>query len=113
MNQQRKKNESVLNDLPGELYTIEPNNKIPNNCKYPLALIQAAQNQNQTNKGGLAKLPKLQIGAKVMLTVNIDIQDPLINGYTGIIRHIEFPQGSVCTVYVKFSDEQAGSKAMR
>ena len=48
-----------------------------------------------------------------MLTVNIDIQDPLINGYTGIIRHFEFSQGSVCTVYVKFSDEQVGPKAMR
>ena len=87
--------------------------QIPNNCNSKLALIQAAQNQNQTNTGGLAKLPKLQIGAKVMLTVNIDIQDPLINGYTGIIRHFEFSQGSVCTVYVKFSDEQVGPKAMR
>ena len=34
---------------------------------------QAAQNQNQTNTGGLAKLLKLKIGAKVMLIVNIDI----------------------------------------
>ena len=48
-----------------------------------------------------------------MLTVNIDIQDRLINGQTGIIRHIEFAQSSVRKVYVKFSDEQAGSKAMR
>ena len=37
-----KKNEAVLNELPGELYTIEANDKIPNNCKYPLTLIQAA-----------------------------------------------------------------------
>ena len=46
-----------------------------------------------------------------MLTVNIDIQDRLINGHTGIIRHIEFARNSVCNV--KFSDEQAGSKAVR
>ena len=105
--------EAVLNDLPGQLYTVEANDKIPDNCKYPLPLIQAAQNQKQTNTGGLAKLPKLKIGAKVMLTVNIDKQDRLINGQTGIIRHIEFAQGSVCKVYIKFSDEQAGSKAMR
>ena len=45
-----------------------------------------------------------------MLKVNIDIQDRLINGQTGIIRHIEFAQGSACKVYIKFSDEQAGSK---
>lgn len=38
-------------------------------------MIQAAQNQKQTNTGGLAKLLQLKIGAKGMLTVNIDIQD--------------------------------------
>ena len=39
-----KRTEAVLNELPGELYTIETNDKIPDNCKYPLVLIQAAQN---------------------------------------------------------------------
>ena len=59
-----KRNKAVLNELPGELYIIEVNDKIQDNCKYPLALIQAAQNQKQTNTGGLAKLLKLKIGAK-------------------------------------------------
>ena len=48
-----------------------------------------------------------------MLTVHIYIQDRLINGQTGIIRHIEFAEGSARKVYITFSDEQAGSKAMR
>ena len=48
-----------------------------------------------------------------MLTFNIDIQDRLINGQTGNISHIELAQGSACKIYVKFSDEQAGLKAMR
>ena len=100
-----KRNEAVLNELPGEIYTIEANDKIPYNYKYPLALIQAAQNQKQTNTGSLAKLLKLKIGPKLMLTVNIDIQDRLINGQTGIIRHIGFAQVSACKVYIKFSDE--------
>ena len=82
-------------------------------CKYLLANIQDAQNKKQTNAGGLAKLLKLKIGAKVMLTVNLDIQDRLINGRTENISHTEFPQGSVGKVYVKFSDKQAGLKAMR
>ena len=84
-----KRNKAILNDLPCQLYTTEANDGIPDNCKYPLALLQSAQNQKQTNAGGLAKLLKLKIGAKVMLAVNIDIQDRLINGQTGIIRHIE------------------------
>ena len=56
---------------------------------------------------------KLKIGAKVMLTVDIDIQGSLINCQTETIRHIEFAEGSVFKVFVKFSDEQVGSKAVR
>ena len=48
-----------------------------------------------------------------MLKVNIDIQDRLIYDQTGIIRHIEFADSSACKVYIKFSDEQAGSKEMK
>ena len=39
-----ERNEAILNDLPGELYAIEANQKIPDNCKYPLTKIQDAQN---------------------------------------------------------------------
>ena len=61
-------------------------------------MILAAQNQKQTNTGGLAKLLKLNIGAKVMLTVNVDIQGCLINGQTGNVNHIEFVHGSLHNV---------------
>ena len=56
---------------------------------------------------------KIKIDAKVMLTVNIDIQYRLINGQTGNIRHTEFAEGTVHKVYVNFSDEQADLKATR
>ena len=48
-----------------------------------------------------------------MLTVNKDIQDRLTNSQIGNTSHIEFAKGSVCKIYVKLSDEQAGLKAMR
>ena len=47
-----------------------------------------------------------------MLTVNVDIQDRLINGQTRNVKHTKFVQGSIHKVHVKFSDEQAGVKAM-
>ena len=34
-----KRNETVVNMLPGKLCTVEINDKVPNNCKYALALI--------------------------------------------------------------------------
>ena len=42
-----KTNEAVLNDLPGELYTIEATDKIPDNCKYPLLTIKAESRVNK------------------------------------------------------------------
>ena len=107
-----KRNEDVLNNLPGDLYTIETDDKILDNCKYPLALIETARNQKPTNTGGLAKLLKLKIGAKVMLTVNMDMQDRLINGQTGNIRHTELVQGTTHKAYVKFSYKTCKSNEM-
>ena len=42
-----ERNDAVLNDLPDELYKIESHDKISDNCKYPLATIQAAQNKKK------------------------------------------------------------------
>ena len=60
-----KRNETVLKNFPGKLYTIEANDKISDTCKYPLALNKAAHNQKQTSTGGL-KLLKLKFDAKIM-----------------------------------------------
>ena len=54
----------------------------------------------KVNIGNLTKLLKFKIGPKVILAVNVDIQDHLINGQTGNIRHIQFAQVSVLKVYV-------------
>ena len=40
-----KRNEAVLNELSDELYIIEANDKIPDNCKYPLLRIKSKQTQ--------------------------------------------------------------------
>ena len=50
---------------------------------------------------------KLKIGTKVMLTVNIHMQNRLLNDQIGIIRHFGFAQCNVSKVYVFFSHEQS------
>lgn len=71
------------------------------------SLIQAAQNQMHTNTRSFTKLVKLKIGTKVMLTVNIHMQNRLLNDQIGIIRHFGFAQCNVSKVYVFFSHEQS------
>ena len=48
-----------------------------------------------------------------MSTDNIDIEDRLINHKTGNIGHLEFARNTVCKLYKKFSNEQAGLKAIK
>ena len=54
MNLDEKKKDATLNDLStdlsGELYKINTDDKIPNNYRYTLTTIQAAQNQKQTQE---------------------------------------------------------------
>lgn len=43
--------------------------KIPDDCSYPVSMIQAAQNQMQNNIGSLAEIYHFKIGAEIILTV--------------------------------------------
>ena len=75
------RSESVLNNLPGEVYSIEADDISLDDFRYPFSVIQAAQDQRETNTECLVMLLQLKIGAKVMLTVIIDIQDRLIDNH--------------------------------
>ena len=48
-----------------------------------------------------------------MSTDNRDIQDHLSNGKTGNIGHVEFARDSVYKLYIKFSNQHAGLKALK
>ena len=85
------RNQAILNS-PGEVYSVEVNDKIPDDCRYPFFVIKPAQNQQQTNTGGIAKLLQQKIVAKVMLIVNMDIQECLINGQVGEVAHTDIVQ---------------------
>ena len=48
------RNQTVLNNLPGEVYSIEANDKILNDPRCPFSMIQATQNK----KANIEGLPK-------------------------------------------------------
>ena len=53
---------------------------IPRKSGYTLSSIEIDQNKRATVMGGLTKTLMLQVSARVMLTVNVDIDGRLING---------------------------------
>ena len=72
----------------------------------------AAQNRKQSETGDLARLLTLKLESRVMLTVNIDIQDRLINGQMGVVKIFEIADNAVSTIFIKFDDREAGRKSV-
>ena len=64
---------------------------------------------HQNENGGLDYQVKVKIGARVMLTVNLDVNDRLINGQMGTILKIKFYNTyNAEIIYVNFDDENSG-----
>ena len=56
-----------------------------------------------------AKL-KLRVGARIILSDNINISDRLINGSIGTVKHLDKKSKPLfSTIYVKFDDPKAGN----
>lgn len=58
-------------------------------------LFKYKEKKKKGNTGRLTKLLRINTGSKVMLKVNVDLQDYLINCETTNIWNIKFVQGSV------------------
>ena len=54
----------------------------------PKDIINKALLRNQSQTGGLAQILQVKLNARVMLTANVDIEDRLINGQIGTVKHI-------------------------
>ena len=57
----------------------------------------------------LTNVLKVKLNARIILSVNIDLQDQLINGEIGKMKHIsEGKINNITKIYVKFDDAKAG-----
>ena len=69
--------------------------------------------KNQSQTGGLAGNLHIKLNARVILTVNIDLQDRLVNGQLGTVKYIVLSsQNNVSKIYIKLDDCKAGLKKM-
>ena len=68
--------------------------------------------ENKAKTGGLVSELHLAVGAKVMLTVNVDVSDGLVNGARGTVQAIIKTGSEVTLVLVKFDHSRVGAKAI-
>ena len=72
--------------------------------------IQKPLNRNQSVSGGLAGTLDIKVNAKVRPTVNINIDDRLLNGQIGTVKIKTDNKGQDVKIYIKFDDEKTGLK---
>ena len=75
-------------------------------------LLDLRMPENKAKTGGLVSELHLAIGAKVMLTVNVDVSDGLVNGARGTVQAIIKSGSEVTLVLVRFDHSRVGTKAI-
>ena len=108
--QVKKHNDNQLKHIPGQLITIPAKDEVSKTSK--ISDIKQAQNREQPETGGLASLLELKVNARVMLTANINVEDRLVNGQMGTVKHIEIKENEVRTIYLELDDKCAGQIRM-
>ena len=104
-------NKNMLNRIDNPSVLLEATDQIPQGV--PNYVYDKILNLSQGKTGGLAYKLVLKIGARVMLTSNIDVKDKLINGQIGTVINFLFHNNTLKTIYVKFDDETAGIEKRR
>ena len=67
----------MLHSVEGNIFKIPAKDQFPKSI--PHQNIIELLNRNQSQAGGLAGVLDIKLNARVMLTVNIDLQDRLVN----------------------------------
>ena len=109
----KKHNETQLNTLDIQLILTDATDEIPKGTVLSQSQIYAIKQRKMSETGNLESQLKLNIGAQVMLTSNLDIDDRLVNGLVGTVKQIKYKNNEVSIVYVKFNDNNAGREAMQ
>ena len=108
----KRHNLEMLYSIEGNILTIPPKDQFPKSI--PRQKIIEVLNRNQSETSGLAGVLDIKLNARVMLTVNIDLQDRLVNGQLGTVKCIRTDSGrNVSKIYITFDDSKAGLKKMK
>ena len=77
------------------------------------SIIENFLNRSQSETGGRAGTLELKVNARVLLTVNVDLEDRLVDGQLVTVKHFQKNQNrNVSKIYVAFDDCESGLKSI-
>ena len=100
-------NDKMLNGIEGTIGKIAATDDIPQKIHLSNKQIDTIKKRNIGDKANLVDVLRKKLGALVMLTSNINIEERLINRLVGKIMSIGDENGAVKVIYVKFNDQNA------
>ena len=100
-------NDKMLNGIEGTIGKITATDDIPQKIHLSNKQIDTIKKRNIGDKANLVDVLRKKLGALVMLTSNINIEERLINRLVGKIMSIGDENGAVKVIYVKFNDQNA------
>ncbi|XP_066910247.1 uncharacterized protein [Clytia hemisphaerica] len=102
-------NLQMLEKLPTEKHLILAQDEVPKNLTR--SDLNFIENAKARDTGGLARIIEMKVGARVLISKNIDIADRLVNGQVGTVMRFKFDcNNKISGFYVKLDDVTAGKK---
>lgn len=109
-------NDTAYNSLPTQKYSITAcDSAIGDITSITAQQILSSASKLKINKTmGLPKTLKIANGLKVEVSLNVRVEDGLVNGAAGFIKYIEItPCSHVAKIWVKFDDSTVGQLTRR
>ena len=99
-------NITILISIENQLYKTDAKDHIPKNISS--TKIDSVLKCNQSETGGLASTLQIELNVRVMLTMNVDLQDRLTNAQLRTVKHIAInDQRNISKISIKFNDNKA------
>ena len=106
-------NELMLNEILGEVISINAIDEVPQEIHLSDKQTETIRARKIGDTENQASVLSLKVGAQVMLTINIDLEDRLVNGLVGKVMYLRYVNNEANVIYVKFNDQNAGQQAIQ
>ena len=101
-------NDIRLDSLPGVMHTSVAKDIVKDNV---IDISKLTLSDNLRNTGSLPQTLNVKVGARVMLTINIDVSDGLSNGAMGTVTDVITNGSTLHAVLVQFDSDKIGKDA--